>query len=357
MAKKILNVGIVGLGRISGDHFNQIGMFPDRFRIVAMCDTDPERLARRDKDTPGLRAYSSLEEMLKDPGIDIVSICTRHPDHVPMGRKVVDAGKVAVLEKPVATSAKELKGLLTHAKKIGGRVFFRHNRRYEAVFQKAKQLMDSGILGDVQYIRIHRCVSYCRRNDWMTMGEFYGGLLSNWGPHLIDQALQYLEAPVTEIWSDVRRLISIGDGDDLSKILLRGANGRLAEVELAGCNALPGTELEIIGTRGTLAYAGRGSKQIEVRIVDPCIQLRKLKPHPEQPPLKYGNFEETLSFVDSLYDIPEEKLWQLWIDLYEDLVHGKPTPVRPEQALAVMEVLDTVFRQNQWKPITKKWLP
>ena len=350
---KKLKVGIVGLGRISGNHFSEIGALPDLFKIVAMCDTDPERIARRDQLTPGLKAYDSIDKLLKDDEIDMVTICTRHPDHAPMAHKILAAGKIAVVEKPTATSAKELENLIAYAKKKGGHLFFRHNRRYEAVFQKAKALMDSGIIGDVQYIKVHRCADYCRRNDWMTMTDFYGGLLSNWGPHVIDQALQYLDSPVTEIWSDLRRSISIGDGDDLMKILIRGANGRLADVELSGCNALPGRQLEVIGTRGCLVFDG--GKQIEVRAVEPTIQFKKLKPHPGQPAFAYGNFDEKLEFVDSFYDVPQEFMGQLWIDLYNDVVKGIPTPVRPEQALAVMKVIDTVFKQNKWKPILSKW--
>ena len=350
---KKIKVAIVGLGRISGDHFQGIGALPDMFKIVAMCDTDPARIERCAKERPGLKAYDSIDKLLKDDEIDMVTICTRHPDHVPMARKAIAAGKIAVVEKPCATSAKELENLIAFAKKKGGRVFFRHNRRYESAFQKAMQLMNSGILGEVQYVKIHRFPSYCRRNDWMTMSEYYGGLLSNWGPHLIDQALQYLAAPIADIWSDLRRVISIGDGDDLMKILIRGTNKRLVEVELSGCNALPGRQLEIIGTRGTLIY--EGGKQIEVRAVDPSIPFKKLKPHPGQPGFAYGNFDETLEFVDSLYDVPPEHMGQLWVDLYNDVVKGIPTPVRPEQALAVMKVIDTVFKQNDWKPILSKW--
>lgn len=84
------------------------------------------------------------------------------------------------------------------------------------------------MLGRITLVKLHRACGYCRRNDWMTMTEFSGGLLTNWGPHVIDQALQFIGSPVADLWADVRSVISIGDGDDQIKLLLRGENGVVA---------------------------------------------------------------------------------------------------------------------------------
>ena len=289
-----LKVGIVGVGRIGGNHAEEIGGMPDKFELVACADHDPERLV---KDVPeqlkNVAKYPSLEEMLKHPGLDMVTIAVRHPDHVPMAIQILEAGKIAVVEKPVATSVAEMEHLLAVAKKHPHKLFLRHNRRFEAPFIKVRELMNSGLIGEVQYIKLYRSVGFCRRNDWMTMTEFYGGLLSNWGPHLIDQALQLLDSPVVDLWADVRRVVSIGDGDDLFKILLKAKNGRLADIEVTGANTMPGREMEIIGSRGTIVYS---DGKIKARYIDPSVELKDLKPHPENPPKKYGNFDETLYF-------------------------------------------------------------
>ena len=104
---KILNVGVVGLGRIGRNHLNEIAAFPDRFKIVAGADNDPKRLNELcPKELTDAAKYASLDEMLKHPGLDMVTIGTRHPDHVPMAIKILKAGKIAVVEKPTATSVK-----------------------------------------------------------------------------------------------------------------------------------------------------------------------------------------------------------------------------------------------------------
>ena len=213
----------------------------------------------------------------------------------------------------------------------------------------ALALIAAGIIGEVQYIKLYRSVGYCRRNDWMTMTEFYGGLLSNWGPHLIDQALQFLDAPVIDLWADVRNVISIGDGDDLFKILLKAGNGRVADVEVTGANTMPGREMEIIGSRGTIIF--NGGKVIEVKRIDPAVELKKLSPHPENPPLKYGNFDETLYFVEEKYQVPDVPMHEIWKHIWKAVVENVPFPVTPEQAREVVRITEEAFKKSGFEPI------
>ena len=339
---KILNVGVVGLGRIGRNHLNEIAAFPDRFKIVAGADNDPKRLNELcPKELADAAKYASLDEMLKHPGLDMVTIGTRHPDHVPMAIKILKAGKIAVVEKPTATSLKEFDSMLAIAKKHPHKLFLRHNRRFEPAFVKVMELIRSELIGEVQYIKLYRSVGYCRRNDWMTMPEFYGGLLSNWGPHLIDQALQLLESPVKDLWADIRHVISIGAGDDHYKIILKAKNGRLADIEVSGANALPGREMEIIGSRGTIIYE---NGKLTARYVEPGIKFKKLKPHPENPPLSYGNFDEKLYFVQSEFQLPDISQKILWKYLYDEAVNGVPSPLKLEEGREVVRITEEAFK-------------
>ena len=348
MAKK-LKVGIVGLGRIGHGHAEELSRFPDLFELVAGADCEPRRLGEEcPEELANAAKYDSLEAMLAHPGLDMVTIGTRHPDHVPMALKILAAGKIAVVEKPVATSTAEFDRLLAAAEAHPHRLFLRHNRRFEPAFVKTRALMDSGLIGEIEYIKLYRSVGYCRRNDWMTMPEFYGGLLTNWGPHLIDQALRFLDSPVKDLWADVRHVISIGAGDDMFKILLKGENGRLADVEVSGANAFPGREMEIVGSRGTIVYE---NGKLLARYVDPAIEFKPLKPHPGLPPLAYGNFDEILSFVQSEFELPKQGMDMLWKHLYDDAVNGIPTPVKLSEAREVVRVTEEAFKFAGFAPI------
>lgn len=348
---KKIKVGLIGIGRIARGHCMELTRLPEKFEIAAIADHAPDRLENLPEALQNTRKYNSLEAMLKDDEIDMVNICVRHPEHVPMALQILEAGKIAVVEKPIATSVAEMDILLAAGAAHPGKLFFRHNRRFEPAFIKVKELLDKGHIGEIQYIKLYRSVGFCRRNDWMTMTEFYGGLLSNWGPHLIDQALQLLDSPVVDLWADVRNVVSIGDGDDLFKILLKAENGRVADVEVTGANTMPGREMEIIGNRGTIVY--NGGAVIDVRRIDPAVELKDLKPHPENPPLEYGNFDEKLYFVEEKFQVPEQAVSPLWDCIWESVVNGVPFPITPEQARAVVEVTETAFQKSGFEPIKK----
>ncbi|MBQ7649353.1 MAG: Gfo/Idh/MocA family oxidoreductase [Victivallales bacterium] len=347
-----IRFAVIGLGRMGRGHIGEIRQIAgDKFELAAVCDHAPDRLENLPPEWgTSYRKYSSLDELLKDKDVDMVTIAVRHLDHTPMAIKVLESGKYCVIEKPVAPNVKTMKQLQACSEAHPGHLFIRQNRRFEPHFVKCFELMKSGIIGEPQYVNMHICCGFCRRNDWMTIPEFFGGLLSNWGPHMIDQALRFLESPVKDIWADVRRVISIGAGDDLSKIILKGENGRVVEVELTGANAHPGREYEIIGSKGTIACEP-GANRIHVRALDPSIELKDLKPHPENPPFAYGNFDETLAFYDADFDLPPTSCPHMWKHIAANIFDGIPYPIKFEEALEVVRVTEEVIRKSGFAPL------
>lgn len=346
---RIIKVGIVGLGRAGiGMHSSELAEYPDRFAIAAACDHAKERLENLPERFKGAKFYTDYSEMLQDDNVELVSIATRHPEHVPMALQALEAGKYVNIDKPYALNNREMAQLAEADKKYPGRIFLRHNRRYEAPFQKAMKLIATGVLGEINTVKLYRSVGYCRRNDWMTMTEFGGGLFTNWGPHIIDQALQYLDSPVVDLWANIRSIISIGDGDDHIKLLLKAANGRVADIEISGAHTLPGRELEIQGSRGTLIYPVDG--RIKIRYVDPEIEFKPLKPHPENPPMKYGNFDETLTFIEQFVEIPPIPMSEIWKHVYDAIVNKVPYPITIENGIAVTDIMEKAFRKSNFKP-------
>jgi predicted dehydrogenase len=349
-----IRFAVVGIGRMGRGQIREIlKNVPNRYELAAVCDVCADRMeglpAEWGKE---YRKYTSLDELLADGSVDLVSLATRHLDHVPMALRVLEAGKACMVEKPAAPNVVEMEKLRQSELKHPGKLFIRHNRRFEPAFVKAMELIGRGVLGEVQYIRLCRAVGYCRRNDWMTSPDEFGGLFTNWGPHLIDQALRLLGSPVTEVWADLRRVISIGAGDDMSRVMLRGANGRLAEIELSGVCTAQGRELEIIGSRGTLYYEG-GAKTIHVRMVDPAIEFRDLAPHRDNPPLQYGNFEETLSFVDADYELPGTALSDVWKHCAAALLDNVPYPITTAEAMEVVRITEEAIRKSGFAPLRK----
>ena len=350
-----IRVGVVGLGRAGrGSHIIECCGYPEDFELAAVCDNDAERLAMDLPDKvpaeirPKVRRYAALEVLLADPDIDLVSIATRHPDPVPMAIKALEAGKHVFIEKPCAVSLAEMQALKKVADAHPGRLFLRHNRRNEPAFLKIRRVLATGVIGRPTMYKLYRSVGYQRRNDWMTMKQFAGGLLTNWGPHIIDHALQLLASPVAEVWADLKSVICAGDADDQVKLLIRAESGAVADVEIHGTTTLHQYDYEIWGPRGTLVFPENG--RIKVRHVDPEIKFDPIQPHPGQPPYKYGNLDETLSFVEEFIDVPDVPLGIIWKQM-ADAIRGKaPYPITIEEGLEVVRVCDLAARQC---PVTR----
>lgn len=372
--KRKIRVGILGLGRAGRNmHAPELALSPELFEIVAGCDNAPDRRRELPRQFDNTTLYASLEEMLADDRVEMVTIATRNLDHTPQAIAALNAGKYAVVDKPVAVTLEQADALDAAARTYPGKLFFRHNRRFEPAFCHVRQLMNSGIIGHINMVKIYRHPGFVRRLDWQTLCECKGGMFNNWGPHLVDQALQLLDAPVADLWCDLQHNVTAGDADDQVKLLLRGANGRVVDVEVSTTTTLPGRLYEVWGDRGTLVVPVE-EKAIQLRYLDPAQKLKPLKAVSGNFPLAYGNPDETLKFVDEERPIdpgsghilqrgkvlaPGESIDPsqgytypdtMWGHIYADIVDGVPYPVTIAQGLAVARTIERARQASKYKP-------
>jgi scyllo-inositol 2-dehydrogenase (NADP+) len=342
MTNEPIRLGIVGLGRAGqGMHLSEISGKTDKFRVCAVCDIIPER-ANSIAEKYGARAYTSIEEFLKAPDIELVDIATRSIDHYVHAKVALAAGRNVFLEKPFCVSYAQAKELADSSNKPGTpRLFLRHNRRWEGKFNQFMDLADNGELGDVFYVHIRRN-SFDGRNDWQTLKEFGGGQLLNWGPHIIDQALQFCSGDYISLFSDLRQINASGDCEDVVRILFKGVNGRLVDMEICCAAALQGPEYELYGSRGAAVDQGN------------TIRVRKLVdgyslPKPESlkgTPVPYFSASPGIPFNEYTLEAHEEPLTQTWDGVYDDLRLNIPYRIKMEEALTVMKAMDDVRKQQ-----------
>lgn len=337
-----IKIGIVGLGRVGmGSHLKSYAERADKFEVYAVCDIIRERA---DKAAAGFncKAYTSYEDMLKDPGVEMVDIATRSCDHYIHTKMALLAGKAVICEKPFGCTAAEAEELVALGSQPGGpRLFVRHNRRLESGFTFVNEVIDSGILGDVYEIRLARN-GYNRRCDWQTLIEFGGGQLLNWGPHIVDHALRFCGGGYVDMYSCIKRVAAVGDAEDHIKILFTGVNGRIVDMEISNGCAMPVPEYVVYGSKGSLVSLG-GNK-FKLRYLDPNVKLPKIYANPETPTNgRYGNPEE-LSWVEEERECGSDVTENIWDCLYDSYRLGKPYPVPLDQALAVTRAIDAVKR-------------
>lgn len=338
-----IRVGLIGIGRAGwGMHTKAIDARPGKFRIVAACD--PVK-SRRDvmAERYGCTTYRDAADLAVDPEVELVDIASRTVEHVTQAVFALKAGKDVFLEKPIAVTYAEARKIERALRGKGrGRVYARHNRRFEPAFQHVREIMAAGTLGDVYEIKLRRH-GYQRRNDWQTLIAHAGGQLLNWGPHVVDHALQLLESPVSDMWSDLTRVAAVGDAEDHLKIILKGENGRLVDLEISGGAALSEPEYIVFGTRGALVCKGR---EIQLRYLDPGKKLARARAKSSNPPFQggFGN-AETLPWIEETLPVsPKAKCDtpHIWDHLYAAIREGVPFPITLQEALAVMRVISAV---------------
>ena len=337
-----IRVGLAGIGRAGwGMHCVELDKRSRKFRVVAACDIDPERCTRMAQ-RYGCRTYARIEDLVKDPEVDLVDIATRSPEHVRHATLALRAGKIVFLEKPMALGLREARQLAAAARRCKGQLFIRHNRRFETAFQQIRDIIARGLLGHVHTVKLRRN-GYQRRNDWQTLIGAGGGQLLNWGPHIVDHALQYLAAPVAELWSSLDRIAAVGDAEDHLKIVLKGTNGRVVDLEISGGAALGEPETIVLGSKGALSCDGR---EIRMRYLDPRKKLAPRRASGVTPPME-GSFggHDVLDWMEQSVPLNPAK-WgdidSIWDHLYAALRRGRKFPVTLAQALDVMAVISAV---------------
>ncbi len=183
----------------------------------------------------GIKVYSSREELLSDKEVDIVLCATPNDVHKEIVIAALNAKKHVICEKPVALSLKDFDDMVAAAKQNG--VFFtvHQNRRWDVDYLAIKSIIESGEIGETINIesRIHG--SRGIPSDWRCHKSYGGGMILDWGVHLIDQMLGLIPEKVTKVYCEVTN-ITTGEVDDGFTLKLTFESGKRATIEVGTYN-------------------------------------------------------------------------------------------------------------------------
>ena len=241
------NAAVIGYGGMGGWHTQHL-LESDVCNLAGIYDIKEERseLAR----SRGIRAYSSREELLSDPSIDMVTVAIPNDSHKEVVMAALDAGKNVICEKPVALSVQDLQDMIDCANR-NHRLFSVHqNRRWDVDYLAMKQLHDSGEIGRIINIesRIHG--SRGIPSDWRGEKEHGGGMLYDWGVHLIDQILQIMDGKVTHVYCQFDHITN-KEVDDGCKLDLTFEDGATALIEVGTLNFIAMPRFYMRAEKGT----------------------------------------------------------------------------------------------------------
>ena len=225
---KDINIAIIGHGFMGHEHETMLSDF-DGIRLVGFSDIDPTQL---EDVKEGLKRYGSNEELINDPEVDVVLIAVNNNQHHDLVIQAARAGKDIICEKPITMNLAELDDMVKVVEECGVKFTIHHQRRFDPDFRTAKEIFDSKTLGDVYTIQSMLYGYNGNMHDWHVLISEGGGMLFDWGVHLLDQIVWMMPgARITSVYADLRSVIN-EEVDDYFKVLMRFDNGVTAEVEL-----------------------------------------------------------------------------------------------------------------------------
>ena len=345
MAKrKPITTGVVGLGRIGWSHHAKLMHDHPGFEVVACVDPLKERRKEAEA-TYGCATFARLDDFLKSDLAELAVVCTRSKDHGPHTVAALKSGRHVLGEKPMCMNVREADQMMRTAKRARKVLTIHQSARNSGGVRFIKETIDSGILGDVFFMRTTGH-SFFRRNDWQQLKRFGGGYLNNNGSHSVDFCIQLLDSPVKDVWGDLKHTVTAGDADDWMKVVLRGKNGRVIEVEQSYACAFPQPNWLICGTCGTMEIRGRNA---HIKYFDP----KKVKPIEVVPTAavgrRYGN-EDVLPWKEQTVEVkPKGKAPNFSDTLYAANRRGKTLLITPESGREQIRVLDAVRKSAGWK--------
>ena len=230
---------VIGYGGMGGWHTRYI-LESDVAYLCGIYDINPVKVELAK--TNGIRAYESLEELLADDEIKFVTIATPNEVHAEIAIKALRAGKHVITEKPVVLNSDELEEVIAVANECGRLFTVHQNRRWDIDFRMMRETYLSGKLGKVFSCesRIHG--SRGVPGDWRGKPEHGGGMIYDWGVHLIDQMLLIFED------KKIKAVRCLCDGNELDLVVREKLFKRLVRANAVGLCKLNLNGIDVVDT-------------------------------------------------------------------------------------------------------------
>ncbi|TQI66608.1 inositol 2-dehydrogenase [Clostridium sp. KNHs216] len=253
----MLNTGIIGAGRIGKVHGESITYHVKNARVAAMADpywTDDSRKWAREM---GIPTYDDYHDILKDPAIDAVMICSSTQTHAPISIEAIRAGKHVFCEKPISRELSEIKSVMKELEHSHLKYQVGFNRRFDHNFHAVREIVESGKIGDVHIVKI---TSRDPDSPPIEYVKVSGGIFLDMTIHDFDMVRYLTGSDVEEIYANSAVLVDPGIGEagdvDTAIITMKLANGALAVIDNSR-KAVYGYDqrAEVFGSKGQAAVS------------------------------------------------------------------------------------------------------
>ena len=345
-----IRIALMGVGRsMISEHLEVFRKHPGLFEVVCACDPLKERRDIVKKSFPKCKMYRDFRDMLNERNIDLIDIATPTYMHLKDVLLALEYNSWTLIESPMTITPDEAAIVKGAAARKKNRLIVLQRGMFNADFLLAKQEMLDKRLGAIHNIEIHR-EDYVRRDDWQTIRHTGGGACYYAMPDLILQALKLLPAPPVQLWSELKRVASVGETEDVVKLCIKTREPITAEVEYSGA-VLPmdrGPSFKLWGEFGSFTTMP-GAKEGLLRVVDPKFAWPRRRSSVRTPKLK--SLHEDLPIVEETIKLPPNTLSgpsAFWKHVYDSVRTGVPFPITVDDAIDSLKLVYLIKKNSPY---------
>ncbi len=338
------NAAIVGFGGMGRWHWHQITK-NEVFDLLGVYDIRPECIEYAER--KGVATYSSFEEVLSDKRLDVIVIATENDQHKPLALAAMERGHNVVTEKPVTVSSADLDEMIEASKRCGVLFTTHQNRRWDGDFLSVKKVIEEGLIGRVFNIESRVQGSRGIPGDWRGKKEHGGGMMLDWGVHLLDQIVNVLlpDRKIESVYATMDHITN-SEVDDGFRMTIMMEGGMRVYVEVGTSNFIELPRWYVQGENGTVSTPWDLSQG---RIVC-CTNWETAEVKPIR---TAAGISKTMAprTDDTIKEVPIPLIDSDVHDFYRNLaaaIDGKATQlVTHEQLRKVMKLMETAFESDR----------
>lgn len=335
---------IIGYGGMGSYHASQLmPAEKEKIELIGVYDVKEERQKAAQEN--GLNVYESFKAVLEDEEVEALLVATPNDTHKELSISGLRAGKHVVCEKPVAMNTNEFDDILAVAAETGNTFMVHQNRRWDPDFLVIRELYQSKQIGEIFQIesRVHGANGI--PGDWRHLKEQGGGMLLDWGVHLLDQVLWLIDSPIKMVQTDMS--YTLGDEvDDGFVSYITFENGVRVLVEVGTTNYVKLPRWYIKGLKGTariddwdlsgeIVKSVSSSEEENLEPVQAGVGLTKTMAPPSE------EATESLSFPE-----PKGEFESFYVNVHNVIRHQTTPIVKNEEVRDVLSLIEHMFKTS-----------